>query len=623
MFVLSHDALRGTRTDQTIPPDWPSRPTRRTGVVPLLGGGWRGAAAAARRDDRDALLSKLRTGVPPALRCAVWVTNVAWASDPSLTKSEADDRGTLSKVRAIEHGWNVALKSMFPDETDEAEAPLVDLGLGRQNLRDFLSRDHGGNPIPPPGEKSLKRVLYAAHQSLGVDYCPLLPDLSAVMLSVMDESYAYATIRTMLHERDDTESYSSHHFLAFGREEHLAWCKTFADLMHRMYPQTGEALEGIGALAPNALDPIFKRFLVTVLRPEHVKRLMDLYTLDGVEVLFRFGTALMCLYHSNMTEREASRCVDAISWWDGVRSYVRSDKFDFESFMNDLVYGHVEGRFRRREVYPPRSYVERQIELNEAWARNDDSAAQCYDDDAYEETPLGFVEVDGVPVVLAKSAADRQKLAEWLPPSLKSTKLEPIYSSSVHGRTVERFYSHVSGTRHTIVLLEVLGRKGTTLGMFATQAWHVDRGGYGDGECFLFRLKPDPECFKWRPPPPEASTSSIGSPAGSFDAGFDARAGSFDAADGSLPRQSPFADQVMVSGEDFLSMGVGSDGASGLRLNEDLTRGSASPAMGFGNASLLGGRGGDGSRDDVFDVGLVEVYRLVREVDGKPVDQDL
>lgn len=72
----------------------------------------------------------------------------------------------------------------------------------------------------------------------------------------------------------------------------------------------------------------------------------------------------------------------------------------------------------------------------------------------------------------------------------------------------------------------------------------------------------------------------------------------------------------MVSGNDFISMGIGKDGASGLRLNEDLTRGSSSPAMGMGvgNESLLG----DDSQ--VFDVGLVEVYRFVREVDGMPVD---
>jgi len=56
---------------------------------------------------------------------------------------------------------------------------------------------------------------------------------------------------------------------------------------------------------------------------------------------------------------------------------------------------------------------------------------------------------------------------------------------------------------------------------------------------------------------------------------------------------------------------------SGLRLNEDLTRGSSSKR-------LLNG-GGDQETDElvdeVFQVGLVETYRFIREVDNKPVDK--
>ena len=68
----------------------------------------------------------------------------------------------------------------------------------------------------------------------------------------------------------------------------------------------------------------------------------------------------------------------------------------------------------------------------------------------------------------------------------------------------------------------------------------------------------------------------------------------------------------MVSGNDFISLGVGNDGASGLRVNEDLTKGSSSPAMGMGTGqeSLLG------NDSQVFEIGLVECYRFVREVDG-------
>ena len=75
--------------------------------------------------------------------------------------------------------------------------------------------------------------------------------------------------------------------------------------------------------------------------------------------------------------------------------------------------------------------------------------------------------------------------------------------------------------------------------------------------------------------------------------------------------------QLMISSETFISMGVGEGGASGLRLNEDLTRGSTSRSLGFDNEELVG------PGIEVFDVGLVEVYRFIRDVDNKPVDGDV
>ena len=62
-------------------------------------------------------------------------------------------------------------------------------------------------------------------------------------------------------------------------------------------------------------------------------------------------------------------------------------------------------------------------------------------------------------------------------------------------------------------------------------------------------------------------------------------------------------------------MGGGKDGTNGLRLNEDLTRGSSGNSVTYNNKPL----GGDDLSE--FDVGLVEVYQLVRSVDGQPIDK--
>ena len=606
MFISSRNCLfPGKKIDQIIPPNsgWSARPARTEGGTSSgLISPWMNSSN--QKAERDALVVLLRRGVPPCLRCAVWVTNVHSAVSPDLPKHEVDDFGTLKRVQVFEHGWAIALKSIFPDETDEEDAHMIDFGVGDKNMINLLLTGGPENtPIPEKGAKSLKRVLFAARQSLGIEYCPMLPDLTAQLLTVMEEAYAYATLRKMLED--------SSHFFALSRIEHVALCHTFADLLQKIYPQTYDVMKSIGLLVPGALDPIFKRFFFAqLLRPEHIKRIMDLYTLEGIEVIFRFGTALMCLYHAHMTTQAEFNCSDVHSWWDGVRRFAHSRRFKFDVFLEKQVYGVVSGRLIKRSIFPRRGVFQRMLEKNEE--RAEDGEYDLTDDDltayVYNDATLGFVEGE-TPIVLAKHAAERHALALWLPASLTSTKLEIIYSSSVHGRTLERFYHHcaASKARYTLTLFEILG-KDTIIGMFATQTWRPNFVG-GDGNCFLFRLRPNPRCFKWAN---LSHTQATEAPLREGDALAEQPSLSFDSI--SSVENSPryFSDQIMVSGNDFISMGIGQDGASGLRVNEDMTRGSSSPAMGMGTGqeSLLG----DDSQ--VFDIGLIECYNFVREVDG-------
>jgi len=153
------------------------------------------------------------------------------------------------------------------------------------------------------------------------------------------------------------------------------------------------------------------------------------------------------------------------------------------------------------------------------------------------------------------------------------------------------FYRCCSSARHTITVMEVLGTD-TVVGMYATQTWHNNPDGYGDGNCFFFRLRPNPKCFRYKIR--ESHITSLDE----------------------IEREniSRDAGQLMISSGTFISMGIGDDGASGLRLNEDLTRGSTSKSIGFDNEELLE------KGEEVFEVGLVEAYRFIREVDNKPVD---
>ena len=147
-----------------------------------------------------------RRGVPPCLRCATWIINVFannsdktnynnnynnTSSDALMTQSEAEEYGTLSKVRILDHGWNLVLASLFPDASDVDRADVLDFGVGNDHLVNILIRDHGGE-IDEKGIKSLTLLMHGIRDSLGVEFCPLMPDLCCLLLSHMPVSeFAY------------------------------------------------------------------------------------------------------------------------------------------------------------------------------------------------------------------------------------------------------------------------------------------------------------------------------------------------------------------------------------------------------------------------------------------------
>lgn len=118
---------------------------------------------------------------------ATWIINVFSASDPSLSQDAADEYGTLAKVRILDHGWNLVLHSLFPDASDLERAEVLDFGVGHDHLVNILTRDHGG-VIDSEGIQSLTRVLHGVRDSLGVEFCPLMPDLCCLLLSHMPVS---------------------------------------------------------------------------------------------------------------------------------------------------------------------------------------------------------------------------------------------------------------------------------------------------------------------------------------------------------------------------------------------------------------------------------------------------
>mmetsp|Transcript_60473 Transcript_60473/g.67644 ORF Transcript_60473/g.67644 Transcript_60473/m.67644 type:complete len:478 (-) Transcript_60473:52-1485(-) len=280
--------------------------------------------------------------------------------------------------------------------------------------------------------------------------------------------------------------------------------------------------------------------------------------------------------------------------------------------------------------------------------------------------------------VLAKPNRVRKKLAEWLPFGLRYTSdINLVYSTNIHGRSLSMLYNQLEKTssRHTILLLEVLlpqqvssslsstplTLRSLVVGMYASQLWHCSSKLYGDGQCFLFRLIEELDdnnhnkengcnrnkcadnnknneciCWKWKPPP-----SSFAATTSSYNNNTTPITNSSDF-NNTINNTTALWETFQRSNKNSLSMGMSDCGlGAGLKLNYDLTIGESYCAVGFNNDPLVKkievgiitnnnnnvNNNSENGRDEevdvsggvMFDIGLVEVYQLVREIDGIPI----
>jgi TLD len=291
------------------------------------------------------------------------------------------------------------------------------------------------------------------------------------------------------------------------------------------------------------MAPLFRDFFTDLLPQKYVLRILDIYTLEGSKVIFRFGVALLTLFKmaqtSNSNEDDNNEVFDSVRGTDGINNadgkkeessseseadsdfdvwealklWAQDERFNFE-FLVKKAYG-VHGQ-RRPRRFPRRNIMARIIKMEEERLLNDPTLDNS---DAAPSRPLGttepFIHPDfdtdelGNPkkntpdMILGQPTANRLLLATWLPLSLRMTKLQLLFSTNHHGRSLEMFYNRVSHCKHTVLLAEVFmpgsteEDSKTIIGCYASQAWRQSNEVYGDGECILFRLSPQPKCWKW------------------------------------------------------------------------------------------------------------------------------
>jgi Rab-GTPase-TBC domain len=369
MVIGSVDTLRGYDIDQLIPAEWNSEPPQLLKVHnPRI-------KDKPSQEEKDALLkSMLRVGVPTALRCAIWLSNIIHAIEPQQSNTYWLEYRTLSKVRSLDTAYDTIVRQVLVGDsstsignttgssneqpnspsatktttisttsktemsTDNNDNTINDI-INKFNDWDMISTNTYGRKrinddtilmsvdgITESGQIAIKSVLVAIDRIVTTDYAPLVPSIVAILLTVMSESYVFCSIREMLHQ-------SARWYFPVSKIEHNAWCRAFVDIFKKLHPATAEYLDDRGVFDAGNLDPIFSNFFINILPMKYIHRIMDLYTLEGSKVLYRFGISLLVLYKIESAEQLIT-ISNANEWWATMKHWTYNPKrFDFESIV--------------------------------------------------------------------------------------------------------------------------------------------------------------------------------------------------------------------------------------------------------------------------------------------------
>eukprot|EP01135_Chromosphaera_perkinsii_P001618 Nk52_evm88s207 gene=Nk52_evmTU88s207 len=116
------------------------------------------------------------------------------------------------------------------------------------------------------------------------------------------------------------------------------------------------------------------------------------------------------------------------------------------------------------------------------------------------EDKLLFDESIGKPELLDESLfwTDEllTKFCKHLPPMLQRSNWKLIYSTAVHGTSINTLYRNSKKHAGPCVLC-VLDEKGYVFGGFSSTHWQISQNYMGNGECFVFKLLPKFEVYEW------------------------------------------------------------------------------------------------------------------------------
>lgn len=472
-------------------------------------------------------------------------------------------------------------------------------------LPDFVDE----NPVPRYCLKneavaSAHRIINClAGQFPDISHCPSLPAVTALLLHFSkDEAQCFEHVSRILACNEPGKRLMDQTFLAYESTS-----MTFGDLANKY---CAPAHKLIVAMSKDVLEVYsdWQRWLLGDLPFSHAVRVLDVYLVEGYKVLYRVALAVLKFYRKHKagaqnsqgdpTHQESEKVrADIQAFVKGIASTVTPEKLLEKAFSIRL--------FSRKEITllqltNERSLQQKGITVKQKRSRRNVQLALNPDTFSSE-------------IVSAKEMRD---IWSWIPERFALCQPQLLFTTSNHGCSLNRFYSHCEGYEPTLLLIRTTDAD--VCGAFLSTDWEErKRGGnklsfFGTGECFVFRLKPEMERYEWvviRHPELASSLKTQGEEDSAAIESQNADSNNLQQPEKPVGELSPFLsarhfnlnsrNTSMFMAGNFDSIIIGGGEGNALYIDSELNHGRTATCATFDNPPLCA---------ETFQVSLLEVW---------------
>ncbi|KFO94026.1 TBC1 domain family member 24, partial [Buceros rhinoceros silvestris] len=445
-----------------------------------------------------------------------------------------------------------------------------------------------------------KIILCIANQFPDISFCPALPSVTALLLHYSkDEAECFEQVCRILACNDPSKRLIDQSFLAFESS-----CMTFGDLVNK-YCQAAHKL--MVAVSEDVLEVYsdWQRWLFGELPMAYVARVFDVFLVEGYKVLYRVALALLKFFH----KVRAGQPMESDSIQQDIRAFVRdiAKSVPPERLLEKAFAIRL---FSRKEIQLLQMANEKALKQKGITVKQ----KSCHTEEllqVFRQNVHLAVHAENFKSEIV-SVKEMRDIWSWIPERFALCQPLLLFTTSEHGCSLSRFYSHSEGHEPTLLLIRTTAKE--VCGAYLSTDWSERRRGgnklsfFGTGECFVFRLQPEVERYVWviikhpelatagSKPEDQASPASSALSSGSVPPEPSDRLSPFLAARHfNLPSKT--ASMFMAGSSECIIIG-GGDGQA-LYLDADLNHGRTSHCNTFNNQPLC---------SESFQISVLEVW---------------